>query len=167
VRLPLWREVGSVLFSFCRASPAQPFSDLSPTRLMSIVCCLYFWDSPTWRAEFLYLFPPGTSSSNIYERTAKKTAFFCCNEIVAEETWLFVEPLLTNSCCIVAYFAVVAQQRAYILQYCTCIYEYMRFFRSRFFRGAMRGARFQARQKIKNNFVNSSATIFNSLHRNV
>jgi hypothetical protein len=38
-------EVGPVLFSFCRASPAQPFSDLSPTGLMSIVYCLYFWDS--------------------------------------------------------------------------------------------------------------------------
>jgi hypothetical protein len=25
---PLWREVGSVLFSFCRASPGQPLSDL-------------------------------------------------------------------------------------------------------------------------------------------
>jgi hypothetical protein len=43
---PLWREVGSVLFSFCRSSPAQPFSDPSPTGLMSIVYCLYFWDSP-------------------------------------------------------------------------------------------------------------------------
>jgi hypothetical protein len=40
---PLWREVGSVVFSFFRASPAQPFSDLSPTGLMSIVYCLYFW----------------------------------------------------------------------------------------------------------------------------
>jgi hypothetical protein len=27
---PLWREVGSVHFGFCRASPAQPFSDMSP-----------------------------------------------------------------------------------------------------------------------------------------
>jgi hypothetical protein len=34
----------SVLFSFCRASPAQPFSDLSPTGLTSIDYCLYFWD---------------------------------------------------------------------------------------------------------------------------
>jgi hypothetical protein len=31
---PLWREDGSVVFSFCRASPAQPFSELSPTGLM-------------------------------------------------------------------------------------------------------------------------------------
>jgi hypothetical protein len=30
---------------FCRASPAQPFSYLSPTGLMSIFYCLYFWDS--------------------------------------------------------------------------------------------------------------------------
>jgi hypothetical protein len=38
---PLWREVGSVLFGFCRASPAQPFSNLSPTGLTNIVYCLY------------------------------------------------------------------------------------------------------------------------------
>jgi hypothetical protein len=43
---PLWREVWSVLFSFCWASPAQPFPDLSPTGHMSIVYCLYFLDSP-------------------------------------------------------------------------------------------------------------------------
>jgi hypothetical protein len=36
---PLWREDESVLFSFCRASPAQPFSDLSPTGLMRTVNC--------------------------------------------------------------------------------------------------------------------------------
>jgi hypothetical protein len=41
---PLWREFGSVLYSFCRESPAQPFSDLSPTGLTSIFYCLYFWD---------------------------------------------------------------------------------------------------------------------------
>jgi hypothetical protein len=43
---PPWREIGSVLFSFCRALPAQPFSDLSPTGLTSIVYCLYLWDPP-------------------------------------------------------------------------------------------------------------------------
>jgi hypothetical protein len=43
---PLWREVGFVLFSFCRESPAQPFSDLSPTGLMNIFYFLCFWDSP-------------------------------------------------------------------------------------------------------------------------
>jgi hypothetical protein len=42
---PLWREVRSVLFSFCRASSAQPFSDLSPTGLRSIFFCLSFLDS--------------------------------------------------------------------------------------------------------------------------
>jgi hypothetical protein len=57
---PLWREVGSVVYSFCRASPAQPFSDLSPTGLMSIFYCLYFETPSTWRARFLYLYPPGT-----------------------------------------------------------------------------------------------------------
>jgi hypothetical protein len=46
VEHPLWREVGSVLSSFCLTSPDQPFSDLSRTELMSIFYCLYFWDSP-------------------------------------------------------------------------------------------------------------------------
>jgi hypothetical protein len=51
VERPLWREVGSVLFSFCRTSPAQPFSDLRPMGLMSIVYCLYFWDSPNQEGQ--------------------------------------------------------------------------------------------------------------------
>jgi hypothetical protein len=61
---PLWREVGSVVFSFCRTSPAQPFSDLSPTGLMSIVYCLYFWGSPKMegqvppRNRVAYFYPP-------------------------------------------------------------------------------------------------------------
>jgi hypothetical protein len=41
---PLWREVRSVVFSSCWASPLQPFTDLSPTGVMSIFYCLYFWD---------------------------------------------------------------------------------------------------------------------------
>jgi hypothetical protein len=57
---PLWRVVGSVLFSFCRASPAQPFSHLSPTELMSIAYCLYFWDSPNLEGQVPAFIPPGT-----------------------------------------------------------------------------------------------------------
>jgi hypothetical protein len=60
VRSPLWREVGSVLFSFCRESPAQPFSDLSPTGLMSIVYCLYFWDSPKLEGQVPVFISTGT-----------------------------------------------------------------------------------------------------------
>jgi hypothetical protein len=48
---PLWRKVGSVVFSFCRSSPAQPFSYLSPVGLMSIFYCLYFWDSPNLEGQ--------------------------------------------------------------------------------------------------------------------
>jgi hypothetical protein len=48
---PLWREDGSLLFRFCRASPAQPFSDLSPTGLVSILYYLYFWDSPNLEGQ--------------------------------------------------------------------------------------------------------------------
>jgi hypothetical protein len=33
---------GSIVFSFCWALPAQPFSDLSPMGLLSIFYCLYF-----------------------------------------------------------------------------------------------------------------------------
>jgi hypothetical protein len=42
---------GLYVFRFCWASPAQPFLDLSPTGLMSIVYCLYFWDSPNLEAQ--------------------------------------------------------------------------------------------------------------------
>jgi hypothetical protein len=38
--------------------------------------------------------------------------------LVAMETCLFVKPLPSNGCCIVAYFVVVAQQRVYMPQYC-------------------------------------------------
>jgi hypothetical protein len=55
---PLWREVGSVWLSFCRASPAQPFSDLSPTVLMSIVYCLYFWDPQPGLHADAYIYMP-------------------------------------------------------------------------------------------------------------
>jgi hypothetical protein len=39
VRSPFWREVGSVVFSSCSASPTQSFSGLSLTGLMSIFYC--------------------------------------------------------------------------------------------------------------------------------
>jgi hypothetical protein len=57
---PLRRKVGSVVFSFCRASPAQPFSDLSPAVHMSFFIVSIFETPPTWRARFLYLFHAGT-----------------------------------------------------------------------------------------------------------
>jgi hypothetical protein len=55
---PLWGEVWSVVFSFSRASVAQPFSGLSPTVLMSIFYCLYFWDSPNLEGQApVFIFP--------------------------------------------------------------------------------------------------------------
>jgi hypothetical protein len=74
---PLWREVGYVVSSFCWAPPAQPFSGLSPTGLMSIFHCLYFWDRPTvvrsrtQATEFVFVLflrlpKPGGPSSCIY-----------------------------------------------------------------------------------------------------
>jgi hypothetical protein len=53
---PLWREVGSVVFSFCWASPAQSFSGLSPTGLMSIFYCLNFETPPTGRNKVAQLY---------------------------------------------------------------------------------------------------------------
>jgi hypothetical protein len=47
----------------------------------------------------------------------------CCSATIAMETCLFAELLLSNSCCIVAYFAVIAQQRVYMPQY--VIYHYI------------------------------------------
>jgi hypothetical protein len=45
---------------------------------------------------------------NISARTTQKTPLLCCSAIAAVETCLFVEPLLSNTCCIVGYFEVVA-----------------------------------------------------------
>jgi hypothetical protein len=65
---PLWREVGSVLFSFCEASPAQHFSDLSPTGLMSIVYCLYFWNSPNQEGQVPVFISPRNRVAQLYPR---------------------------------------------------------------------------------------------------
>jgi hypothetical protein len=62
----LWGEVESIVFSYCWASPAQSFSSLSPAGLMSIIYCLNSWDSPIWRARFLYLFPPSKRLAQLY-----------------------------------------------------------------------------------------------------
>jgi hypothetical protein len=45
---------------------------------------------------------------NISASTAQKTPILCCYAIVAVDTGLFVEPLLGNGCCIVAYLVAVA-----------------------------------------------------------
>jgi hypothetical protein len=52
---PLWREVGSIVFSCCRASPAKSFSRLSPSGLMSIFFCRKFKTPWTCKASFPYL----------------------------------------------------------------------------------------------------------------
>jgi hypothetical protein len=63
---PLWREVGSVLFSLYRASPAQPFSDLSPTGLMSIVYCLYFFRLPNQKGQVPVFISPRNTVAQLY-----------------------------------------------------------------------------------------------------
>jgi hypothetical protein len=65
---PLWREVESVLFSFCRASPAQSFSDLSTTGLMSIAYCLYFSDSPNQEGQVAVFISPRNRVAQLYPR---------------------------------------------------------------------------------------------------
>jgi hypothetical protein len=57
---PPYREVRSVVNSCSWASPAQSFSGPNHAVLMTIFRCLKFETSPTWRARFPYLFPPGT-----------------------------------------------------------------------------------------------------------
>jgi hypothetical protein len=48
---PLWREVGSVVFSCCWASPAQSFSGLSPAGLKTVFYCPNFLDSPNLEGQ--------------------------------------------------------------------------------------------------------------------
>jgi hypothetical protein len=57
---PFWREVGSVVYSCCWASPVQSLSCSSPTGLRTIFYCLKFETPPTWRAKFLHLLPSRT-----------------------------------------------------------------------------------------------------------
>jgi hypothetical protein len=68
---PLWLEVGSVVFSFCRASPAQPFSDLSPAGLIFyfiLFYCLYFWDSANLESHVPVFISPRNSVTQLYPR---------------------------------------------------------------------------------------------------
>jgi hypothetical protein len=66
VERPLWREVGSYNFQFLPASPAQPFSDLSPTGLRSIFYCLYFWDSPNMEGQGPVFISPRNRVAQLY-----------------------------------------------------------------------------------------------------
>jgi hypothetical protein len=61
VEHPLWREDGSVIYLYnCFwALTEQSLSGRSRAELTAIFYCL-IWDSPTWRARFPYLYPPGT-----------------------------------------------------------------------------------------------------------
>jgi hypothetical protein len=55
-----------VVFSFCWASPAQPFSDLSPTGLMNVLYCLYFWDSPNQEGQVPVFISPRNRAAQLY-----------------------------------------------------------------------------------------------------
>jgi hypothetical protein len=66
--LPIWTSLGSrrsvkdqiSLIVTQLPSPAQSFSALSPTGLMTTLDCLRFETNPTWRARSPYLYPPVT-----------------------------------------------------------------------------------------------------------
>jgi hypothetical protein len=60
---------------FCRALPAQPFSDLSPTGLMSMFYCLYFLDSPSLEGQVPVFTSPGNRVAQLYPRAFRLLPF--------------------------------------------------------------------------------------------
>jgi hypothetical protein len=54
---PLWQEVGSVVYSCCWATPAQPLSVPSRTKLMTTSYSLKFKTPSTMMAGSSYLYP--------------------------------------------------------------------------------------------------------------
>jgi hypothetical protein len=48
---PLWREVGSLVFSCCWVSPAQSLSALSPAEHMAIFYCSNLLDCPNLEGQ--------------------------------------------------------------------------------------------------------------------
>jgi hypothetical protein len=64
----LLREVGSSVFSFCWESPAQPFSDLSLTGLMSIFYCPYFWGFPNLEGQVPVFISPRNRVAQLHAR---------------------------------------------------------------------------------------------------
>jgi hypothetical protein len=55
---PLWREVWSVVYSWCWVSPEQSFSGLSPAGLMTIFYCLNIWDSANLKGQVSVFISP-------------------------------------------------------------------------------------------------------------
>jgi hypothetical protein len=47
----LWREIVRVQFSVFAGHRQRRLSGLSPTELISIFCCLYFWDSSNLQGQ--------------------------------------------------------------------------------------------------------------------
>jgi hypothetical protein len=77
-----------------------------------------FSPPPTTRRTAVEVFQLASTRGNISSLTcpaynistcaSQETPFRCCSVIVAVETCLFAQPLLSNGCGIVAYFAAVA-----------------------------------------------------------
>jgi hypothetical protein len=125
VGLPLWREVGFLVFSCRWASSAQPFPGLSPMGLMSIFYLLYFWNPQPGGPGSCIYFPqeqgsPITPPVNGYwlspltwplqhlgtDWAENTIPLFQFN--FGKETCMFSELWLSNGYFVVAYFAVFA-----------------------------------------------------------
>jgi hypothetical protein len=67
---PLWREGGSVIYSYSCfwALPEQSLSGPSPAELTTISYSLK-WDSPNLEGQVLYLYPPGQGGPVILQST--------------------------------------------------------------------------------------------------
>jgi hypothetical protein len=70
---PLWREVGSVVFSFCWASPALPSSDDSHGTHEHI---LLSWDSPNLEGQVPVFISPRNKVAHLYPRALGFSVMF-------------------------------------------------------------------------------------------
>jgi hypothetical protein len=82
----LWQEEGTVLFSFCWASRAQPFSGLIPMGLMSILC-LYFWDCPNLEGQVPVCIFPRNKVAQSYLQALWSRSYFTTDGQTVRMSW--------------------------------------------------------------------------------
>jgi hypothetical protein len=98
---PLWGEVGFVVFSFCRASPARPFSDLSSMGIISRFYCLYFWDSPNFEGQDPVFISPRNRTALLYPVPSYTSGNWVCLINLHITAWYiqyntYIRPLLVQ-----------------------------------------------------------------------
>jgi hypothetical protein len=113
-----YERMGSVVYNCCWSSPAQSFSGLNPSGLMTRFYCLRFETPPTWRARSPYLYSSGTGWPTCTQRhwvpfcrlgmERVKTQLLIVILIIAVGIYLFAKSLLSNGFRIFAYSEVVA-----------------------------------------------------------